>query len=258
MDNLFFYYFIHKEEYLEQNVTILGKRRKPNRRPIRRRPQNEHRINHRIRSHKVRVVGLEDSSKNGIYTLSEALRMAEERSMDLVEIVATANPPVCRITDYSKFKYELKKKKKLAQAKQQTVTMKEIRFGPNTDTHDFNFKLKHAEKFLSEGHKLRAYVHFRGRSILYTNRGRALLDEFVEKLSEVGKVEVRPKMEGKRMVIIMSPKKNLKKNPAPPKAKPEKRGETKSRSEKPLVNEKPPVSEKPPVKVIPPRKDTPA
>lgn len=187
----------------------MGKRRRPNH--TRRRQGPLHRINHRIRASKVRLVGLEDESQNVVHALSAALRMAEEAELDLVEIAPNADPPVCKIVDYSKFRYEQKKRQKEQKAKQHTVTMKEIRFGPNTDDHDFNFKMRHARKFLEEGNKLRAYVHFRGRSILYTNRGRELLERFSQDLSDISKIEMRPRMEGKRMVIILSPTKPPKK-----------------------------------------------
>lgn len=133
--------------------------------------------------------------------------MAEVAQMDLVEIAKAADPPVCRIVEYSKFKYELKKREKVNKAKQHKVEMKEIRFGPNTDEHDFNFKMKHAEKFLQEGNKIKAYVHFRGRMIVYKDRGKDVLDRFAEELGEVGKIEMAPKMEGRRMIMILTPKK---------------------------------------------------
>ena len=132
--------------------------------------------------------------------------MAKEQSLDLVEISPNADPPVCKITDYSKFKYEQKKKQKEIKAKAQKTVVKEIRFGPNTDEHDFNFKVRHAENFLSEGAKVRAYVHFRGRTIVFKERGQILLLKMAQNLEEVGKVEQMPRIEGKRMSIILSPK----------------------------------------------------
>jgi translation initiation factor IF-3 len=133
--------------------------------------------------------------------------MADELELDLVEISPNATPPVCRIIDYQKFLYSQKKKQKELKAKATKVTVKEIRFGPNTDDHDYNFKLKHAEKFLQEGAKVKAYVFFKGRSILYNEQGEILLLRFANELEEVGKVEQLPKLEGKRMSIFISPKK---------------------------------------------------
>jgi len=142
-----------------------------------------------------------------IYPTHVALRMADEMDLDLVEISPTATPPVCRIIDYQKFLYQQKKKQKELSAKQIQVVVKEIRFGPNTDDHDFNFKLKHAEKFLNEGSKVKAFVYFRGRSILFKEKGEILLLKFAQELEEVGKVEQLPKLEGKRMTMFISPKK---------------------------------------------------
>lgn len=133
--------------------------------------------------------------------------MADDLELDLVEISPNAAPPVCRIIDYQKFLYSQKKKQKELKAKATKVTVKEIRFGPNTDDHDYNFKLKHAEKFLQEGAKVKAYVFFKGRSILYNEQGEILLLRFANELEEVGKVEQLPKLEGKRMSIFISPKK---------------------------------------------------
>ncbi len=133
--------------------------------------------------------------------------MADELELDLVEISPNAVPPVCRIIDYQKFLYSQKKKQKELKAKASKVIVKEIRFGPNTDDHDYNFKLKHAEKFLQEGAKVKAYVFFKGRSILYNEQGEILLLRFANELEEVGKVEQLPKLEGKRMSIFISPKK---------------------------------------------------
>lgn len=133
--------------------------------------------------------------------------MAEDRELDLVLVAPRAKPPVCRIIDYSKFRYEQKKREKANKAKQHTVVMKEIRFGPNTDDHDFNFKLRHAQKFIGEGNKLKAYVQFRGRNIIYKDRGRDMLAKFAEELEDIAKIEMAPKMEGRRMIMIMAPKK---------------------------------------------------
>jgi len=137
--------------------------------------------------------------------------MAREQNLDLVEISPKAKPPVCKVIDYSKFKYEQKKKQKELKAKTQKVVIKEIRFGPNTEEHDFNFKLKHAIGFLEDGAKLRAYVHFVGRTIVFKERGEVLLLKFAQALEEYGKVEQMPKLEGKRMSIMISPKKESKK-----------------------------------------------
>ncbi len=152
----------------------------------------------------VRLVG--ENIEQGIFSLAEALKSSEEQNLDLVEISPKADPPVCRITDYSKFKYEFKKKQKEIKAKAQKTVIKEIRFGPNTDDHDFDFKVKHAQNFLKEGAKVKAYVHFVGRTIVYKERGELLLLRFAEALDAFGKVEQMPKLEGKRMNIYLSPK----------------------------------------------------
>lgn len=132
--------------------------------------------------------------------------MAQAQGLDLVEISPKAEPPVCKIIDYSKFKYEQKKKQKEIKANAQKSVLKEIRFGPNTDDHDFNFKVKHAENFLKEGAKVKAYVHFAGRSIVYKERGEILLLKFAQQLEDFGKVELMPQLEGKRMYLMMTPK----------------------------------------------------
>jgi translation initiation factor IF-3 len=142
----------------------------------------------------------------GIVTLQDAIRIANELELDLIEISPNAEPPVCKIADYKKFLYEQKKKKKELKANSAKQEIKEIRFGPNTDEHDFEFKLKHAEKFLQEGNKVRAYVFFKGRAIVYKERGEVLLLQFAQKLSELGKVEQLPKLEGKKMFLLMAPK----------------------------------------------------
>lgn len=147
-----------------------------------------------------------ENIKVGIYPIHQALQMAEQEGLDLVEISPKADPPVCKVIDYSKFKYEQKKKQKEIKAKAQKTVIKEIRFGPNTDDHDFNFKLKHAIKFLSEGAKIKAYVHFVGRTIVFKERGEILLLKFAQALEEYGKVEQLPKLERKRMYVILSPK----------------------------------------------------
>ncbi|MBP6312946.1 MAG: translation initiation factor IF-3 [Flavobacteriales bacterium] len=153
----------------------------------------------------VRVVG--EGVEQGVFPIAHALRMAEEMSLDLVEISGSADPPVCRIIEYKKFLYDLKKKQKEIKAKQATIEMKEIRFGPNTDEHDINFKLKHTRKFLEEGHKVKAFVFFRGRSIVFKERGEILLLKFAQDLEDIGIVEAMPKLEGKRMIMYLIPKK---------------------------------------------------
>lgn len=154
----------------------------------------------------MRLVG-DNIETPGVFRIQDALRKADELELDLVEISPNADPPVCRITDFQKFLYEQKKKMKELKAKASKIIVKEIRFGPNTDDHDYNFKLKHAEKFLLEGAKVKAYVFFKGRSILYNEQGEILLLRFANALEEVGKVEQLPKLEGKRMTIFISPKK---------------------------------------------------
>lgn len=161
-------------------------------------------MNDRIRTPKVRLVG--ENIEQGVYSIQDALRFAKEQNLDLVEISPTADPPVCKIIDYSKFKYEQKKKQKEIKAKAQKTVLKEIRFGPNTDEHDFNFKMKHAIGFLKEGAKVKAYVHFVGRTIVFKERGEILLLKFVQALEEHAKVDQMPKLEGKRMSIMLSPK----------------------------------------------------
>ncbi|MFZ1686403.1 MAG: translation initiation factor IF-3 [Flavobacteriales bacterium] len=170
------------------------------------RKEDPHRINSRITGlNQVRVVG--ENVEQGIFPFEEALRMAQDIGLDLVEISASADPPVCRIVDYKKFLYDLKKKQKEIKAKQSVVELKEIRFGPNTDEHDLNFKLAHAKKFLAEGHKVKAFVFFRGRSIVFKERGEILLLKFAQDLEEMGVVESMPKLEGKRMMMFIIPKK---------------------------------------------------
>lgn len=141
----------------------------------------------------------------GVVPVEEAIKMAQEKGLDLVEISPNAKPPVCKIIDYSKFKYEQKKKQKEIKAKSQKTVIKEIRFGPNTDTHDLEFKTKHALNFLQEGNKVKAYVQFFGRSIVYKDRGRDLLKTFAISLEEHAKVEQYPKMEGRRMIMMLTP-----------------------------------------------------
>jgi translation initiation factor IF-3 len=157
----------------------------------------------------VRVVG--ENVEQGVYETRQAISMAVALNLDLVEISPNADPPVCKITDYSKFKYEQKKKQKELKAKAQKVVVKEIRFGPNTDDHDFDFKLKHAINFLKEGAKVKAYVHFVGRTIVFKERGEILLLKFAQALEEFAKVDELPKLEGKRMILMLSPKPHGKK-----------------------------------------------
>lgn len=152
----------------------------------------------------MRVVG-ENVPEQGVYPLAKALAMAAELELDLVEIAPTANPPVCKIIDYQKFKYQQRKKLKEQKANASKVVIKEIRFGPQTDEHDFNFKLKHAQSFLQEGCKVKAYVFFRGRSILFSEQGEKLLLRFAVELEEFGKAEQMPKLEGKRMIMMIAP-----------------------------------------------------
>ena len=166
--------------------------------------KNQYRINEQIRVREVRIVGDNGST---VVPIRDALNMARDEGVDLVEISPNANPPVCRLIDYSKFLYQQKKRQKEMKAKQVKVEVKEIRFGPQTDEHDYQFKLKHAKEFLEEGNKVRAYVFFRGRSILFKEQGEVLLLRFANDLEEVGKVESMPSLEGKKMFIYLAPKK---------------------------------------------------
>ncbi len=167
--------------------------------------KDEHRINERIRGVKeVRLVG--DNVTMGIYSIQEAMRIAENLELDLVEISPTAQPPVCKVMDYQKFCYQQKKKAKEAKANAAKVVIKEIRFGPQTDDHDYEFKLRHAKEFLQEGSKVKAYVFFKGRSILFKEQDEVLLLRFANDLEELGKVESMPVLEGKRMILMLAPK----------------------------------------------------
>ena len=166
--------------------------------------KNQYRVNEQIRVREVRIVGDGDST---VVPTREALDMARNQGVDLVEISPNANPPVCRLIDYSKFLYQQKKRQKEMKAKQVKVEVKEIRFGPQTDEHDYQFKLKHAMEFLQEGNKVRAYVFFRGRSILFKEQGEVLLLRFANDLEEYGKVEGMPSLEGKKMFLYLAPKK---------------------------------------------------
>jgi len=147
-----------------------------------------------------------DNINPDVYSIQEALRMAEELELDLVEISPNADPPVCKIVDYQKFLYQQKKKQKEIKSKTTKVVLKEIRFGPQTDEHDYNFKLKHAQKFLEDGAKVKAFVFFKGRSILFKEQGEILLLRLAQDLEEIGKVEQLPRLEGKRMIMFISPK----------------------------------------------------
>jgi translation initiation factor IF-3 len=184
----------------------MSARRQPNNRSNRvDQPQN--RINEQIRAKEVRVVG--DNVEQGIYPIREARRMAQEQQLDLVEISPNANPPVCKILDYQKFLYQQKKRAKEQKANQVKTTLKEIRFGPQTDDHDYSFKLRHAISFLQEGSKVRAYVFFRGRSIVFKDQGKLLLLRFANDLEDYARVDQMPKLEGKRMSMLFSPKKGV-------------------------------------------------
>ena len=171
--------------------------------------KSQYRVNGQIRAREVRIVG--DGVESQVVSLGRALDMASHQGVDLVEISPNAEPPVCRLIDYSKFIYQQKKHQKEIRAKQVKVEVKEIRFGPQTDDHDYNFKLKHAQGFLSDGDKVKAYVFFRGRSILFKEQGEVLLLRFAQDLEEYGKVEQMPQLEGKRMIMFIAPKKVVKK-----------------------------------------------
>ena len=166
--------------------------------------KNQYRVNEQIRVREVRIASEDGSS---IMPTRQALELARTKGVDLVEISPNAQPPVCRLIDYSKFLYQQKKHAKEMKAKQAKVEVKEIRFGPQTDEHDYNFKLKHAMEFLNEGNKVRAYVFFRGRSILFKEQGEVLLLRFANDLEEYAKVEQLPKLDGKKMFLYLSPKK---------------------------------------------------
>lgn len=180
--------------------------------------KNQYRVNEQIRAHEVRIVG--DDIESTVLPLRKAMELADEKGLDLVEISPTAVPPVCRLIEYSKFLYQLKKRQKEQKAKQVKIDVKEIRFGPQTDDHDYNFKLKHAISFLQDGDKVKAYVFFKGRSILFKEQGEILLLRFAKDLEEYGKLEMMPLLEGKRMTIMVAPKKAApakKEKPAQPK-----------------------------------------
>ena len=165
--------------------------------------EDKHRINRKITADELRLVG--DNVEIGVYKLSQALAIANDQNLDLVEISPKAVPPVCKVMDYKKFLYEQKKREKALKSKAAKVVVKEIRFGPNTDDHDYNFKKKHAEKFLNEGAKLKAFVFFKGRSIIFKEQGQILLLRLAQDLEKLGKVEQMPKLEGKRMIMFIAP-----------------------------------------------------
>ena len=198
----------------------MGPKPRPGQRPVRGgdRRNDPYAINEYIRAREVRLVG--DNVEQGIYPLAQALKIAEKLELDLVEISPNAEPPVCRIIDYQKFLYQQKKRQKEQKQKAAKVVVKEIRFGPQTDDHDYNFKLKHAIGFLKEGAKVKAYVFFRGRSILFKDQGEVLLLRFASDLEEYGKVEMMPVLEGKRMSIMLAPLKSAPKKEQPKKEAP--------------------------------------
>src|SRR4029078_1704268 len=176
---------------------------------FRKEQQQEHRTNHMIKVPQVRLVG--ENIEVGVYPIAVAQKLAQDQGLDLVEISPQADPPVCKIIDYNKFLYEKKKKEKEMKAKSKVCEVKEIRFTHNTDDHDFDFKSKHAESFLKDGNKVKAYVQFKGRAIQFQERGQLLLLKFAERLVEVGTLESMPKLEGKRMFAIFAPKSQKKK-----------------------------------------------
>jgi translation initiation factor IF-3 len=178
---------------------------RPQQGPQGKQQQGEHLINSQITTPQVRVVSDELEGAQ-VMSIRDALALADQMELDLIEISPKAEPPVCRIADYQKFLYQQKKKAKEIKAKQAKVVIKEIRFGPQTDDHDYNFKLRHAQNFLQEGAKVKAYVFFRGRSIVFSEQGQILLLRFATDLEEYGKVEMMPKLEGKRMTMMLAPK----------------------------------------------------
>jgi len=181
--------------------------RRPNNRRkfVKREETDQHKINEKIYARKIRLI--QDGAEPVVMATSEAIKLAEVADLDLVEISPKADPPVCKILDYRKFLYNQKKKQKELKAKQSKVVLKEIRFGPNTDDHDFEFKLAHAKKFLEEGNKVKAYVFFRGRTIVFKDRGEILLLKLAQELEDYGLIEQMPKLEGKRMIMMINSKK---------------------------------------------------
>ncbi len=198
------------------NQSGAGRRNNDRRRPGGKKDKDDgYAINEEIRSPEVRLVG--DNVEEGIYPVQKAQRIANDMELDLIEIAPQAQPPVCRIMDYQKFMYQQRKRQKEQKAKSTKVVVKEIRFGPQTDEHDYNFKLKHAIEFLKEGSKVKSYVFFRGRSILFKEQGEVLLLRFANDLEEYAKVDQMPVLEGKRMTIMLSPKKTQAKKKDTPK-----------------------------------------
>lgn len=167
--------------------------------------ENPHKINEHITAREVRLVG--EGIEQGVYSIADAIKLADEQELDLVEISPNAVPPVCKVTDYSKFLYEQKKKQKELKSKQVKVSVKEIRFGPHTDEHDFLFKLNHAKKFLAEGAKVKAFVFFKGRTIVHKEQGQVLLLKFADELEDVAIPESMPQLMGKKMIMMLTPKK---------------------------------------------------
>ncbi len=180
-------------------------RKEPRKRLVPQQEPDQHKINEKITAREIRLVM--ESEEPKVMSTYDAIKLAEEQEMDLVEISPNAVPPVCKIMDYRKFLYNQKRKQKELKAKQSKVIIKEIRFGPNTDEHDFQFKLVHAKKFLEEGSKVKAYVFFRGRTIVFKDRGEILLLRFAQEIGDLGVLESMPKLEGKRMIIMLNPKK---------------------------------------------------
>ncbi len=196
----------------------------------------QYRVNRQIRAREVRIVG--EDIESDVYPLAQALKIAEDRGEDLVEISPNAQPPVCRVIDYSKFLYQQKKRQKELKAKQVKTEVKEIRFGPQTDDHDFNFKKNHAIGFLKEGNKVRAYVFFKGRSILFKEQGEVLLLRFANDLEEYAKVEQMPILERKKMTIVLAPKKEIIKRPSAKSAEPKGAPKAVKPEQQPEANEK--------------------
>lgn len=172
--------------------------------------KDKYRVNEQITAPEVRLAG--DNVEEGVYPVEEALKISEEQDLDLVEIYSKGNPPVCKVVDFGKFIFEQKKKQKELKQKSTKVDVKEIRFSPNTDDHDFNFKVNHAKKFLQDGDKVKAFVHFKGRAIVHKERGELLLLNFAKELEEHGKIEQMPKLEGKRMIMFINPQSSKGKN----------------------------------------------
>lgn len=192
----------HQSIHSNSNIHTIYRNLRPNKND---KKQPQYRINEQIRAREVRVVG--DDVESQVMATRDAIKLAQSMEVDLVEISPNAEPPVCRMIDYSKFLYQQKKRQKELKAKQVKIEVKEIRFGPQTDDHDYNFKLKHAQGFLQDGDKVKAYVFFRGRSILFKEQGEVLLLRFANDLEEYGKVESMPVLEGKRMTMFIAPKK---------------------------------------------------